>query len=499
MKFYRELLRAFAFLLLSCSLLAQSSDLALKSHRAKELLEAGKAEEAIPIYRELVQALPNNPGLMMNLGLALDMAGRKREAVREYERVLKLDPQHVPALLLLGTAYVELGEPAKAVPPLEKVLRAQPGNLDAQEVLGEALFALGRPGEAAKHFRSLAERDEGSANVWYGLGLSYERLAQINFAELEKVALGSAYWLELVAESRLKLNQYNSAFFFYREALAKMPSLRGVHAGLAEIYRKTNHPDWAAVEEEKERAMPPLDCRAQKLECGFQEGRYLELVALSESLKTPQSYYWRTRAFNQLALESFSRLGQLPPSAEMHELMAKIESSRRQYVESVREWREALKLSPGQPHLQEGLAIALYQSGDLQGARAIFEDLLKRQPESPELNYMMGDTLLNSQQPQEAVVYLKKAVTLAPDMVAAHGSLARTYLALGEAEKAIPHLKAALPIDADGSLHYQLGRAYQAHGELALAREMLKKYRDIHQAQEDENKTVEKEVEITPP
>jgi predicted Zn-dependent protease len=402
MGFFRKSLRFFAFLLLSGSLLAQTSDLALKSRRVKELLEAGKAEEAIPICRELVHALPNNPGLIMNLGLALDMAGHKRDAVREYEGVLKLDPHHLPALLLLGTAYVELGEPAKAVPPLQEFLHAQPLNPDAQEVLGEALFALGRPEEAAKHFRGLAERGEGGAKVWYGLGLSYERLAQNNFAELEKVALGSAYWLELVAESRLKLNQYNSAFFFYRQALEKMPSMRGVHAALAEIYRKTKHPDWAATEEEKERALPPPDCRAEKLECNFREGRYLELVASSEGSETPESYYWRTRAFNQLALESFSSLGQLPPSAEMHELMAKIESNRRQYVESAREWREAVKLSPGDPHLQQGLAIALFQSGDLEGAQGILEELLKRQPDSPELNYMLGDTLLNSQQPQKA-------------------------------------------------------------------------------------------------
>jgi predicted Zn-dependent protease len=495
---FRPSLWVFAFLLLSGPLLAQAPDLAQKSHRAKELLEAGKAEEAVPLYRELAQALPNNPGLMMNLGLALDMAGHKRQAVRQYESVLKLDPHHLPALLLLGTAYVELEEPAKAVQPLEEVVRAQPDDLDAREVLGEALFALGRPEDAAKHFRVLVAGG-GSAKAWYGLGLCYERLAQGNFAELEKVALGSAYWLELVAESRLKLNQYNGAFFFYRQALEKMPSLRGVHAALAEIYRKTNHPDWAAVEEQSERAMPPPDCSAQKLQCDFQRGLYLDLVTSSEDMKTPESYYWRTRAFNQLALESFSRLGQLPPSAEMHELMAKIESSRRQYVESARQWQAALELSPGQPHLQEGLAIALYQSGDLQGARAIFEELLKRQPDSAELNYMMGDTLLNAQQPQDAVVYLKKAVTLLPGMIAAHSSLARAYLALGDAEKAIPHLKAALPIDTDGSLHYQLGRAYQARGEMEPARDMLKKYREIHQAQEAENKAVEKEVEITPP
>src|SRR6266567_9564297 len=91
-------------------LVGQSSGLAEKSHHAKELMDAGKFEEAIPIYRELVRALPKNPGLITNLGLALDMAGRKRDATHEYEGALKLDPHQATALLLLGTAHLELGE-----------------------------------------------------------------------------------------------------------------------------------------------------------------------------------------------------------------------------------------------------------------------------------------------------------------------------------------------------------------------------------------------------
>ncbi len=493
---------AFAFLLVLFVApfgVSQDDALVAKSRRVKELLAEGRPEEAIPLCRDLVRAVPDNPGLVMNLGLALDMAGHKRAAAREFERVLKVDPDNLQASLFLGTSYLDLGEPAKAVGLLKRVLKAEPHNLDAQEVLGEALLSLGRLEEAAGQFRSLAQRAPDNPRVWYGLGLSYERLAQHNFDALQEVALGSAYWFELVAESRVKTTQYSSAFYFYRQALAKSPSLRGIHAGLAQVYRKTDHPDWAGVEEERERALLPPDCRAQKLECDFQGGRYLELVAASQGAKTPEAFYWRARACSQLALESFQRLGQLPPSAEMHELMAKMDSERRQYVESAKEWQEALKLSPGNPALEQGLAIALYHSGDLSRARPLFEGLLRRNPDSGRLNYMLGDTLLNSQKPQEALSYLTKAVTLEPGLLGAHASLAHAYLAMGDAQKAVPHLQAALPIDEDGSLHYQLARAYQAHGEQAMAREMLKKYRELHAAQEAESKAVEKEVAITPP
>ena len=90
---------AWAIVLLALSLRAQSQDFAEKSHRAKDLMAAQRFAEAVPIYRELVQALPGNPGLLMNLGLALDYSGHKREALSEFEKVLRLDPGQIQELM----------------------------------------------------------------------------------------------------------------------------------------------------------------------------------------------------------------------------------------------------------------------------------------------------------------------------------------------------------------------------------------------------------------
>jgi predicted Zn-dependent protease len=478
---------------------AQSLALAEKAQHAKELMAAGRAAEAVPIYRELVKSIPNNPGLILNLGLALDMAGNKQAAVREYQAVLKLDPNHYPALLLLGTAYLDLGQPAKAIDPLERLLKVQPESYDAQETLAEALLALGRLGEATHRFQELSRRDATNAKVWYGLGLCYEGLAQQSFDQLAVVAPGSAYWLDLVAESRLETKQDFSAFYFYHQALAKMPSMHGVHSALADVYKDTGHSDWASVEEEKERQLPPPDCAVQKLECDFQAGNFIQIVEATEKSNTAEAYYWRTRAFNKLAVDAYSRLGQLPASEETHELKAKIESERRQYAEAAKEWRAALELSPGNRSVQKELAIALYRSGDLQGAETLFQELLRREPEATDLNFFYGDTILNSQKPQEAITYLEKAVKSDPQLLPAQRSLGLAYMQIGRPGEAIAHLKSALSIDEDGSVHYQLGRAYQAQGERELARAMLEKYQEMHRAQEAENKAVEREVAITPP
>jgi tetratricopeptide (TPR) repeat protein len=460
-------------------------------------MAAGRFSEAVPLYRELVRALPNNPGMMTNLGMALDMSGNKPEAVREYESALKIAPADFPALLLLGTAYLDLGQTSQAIRMLDRAIKVQPDSTDAQETMAEALLASGELETAARRFQALAASDPTNSRVWYRLGECYEGLAQRSFDELAKTAPGSAYWLDLVAESRLQNKQDYSAFYFYRQALAKMPGMRGVHAAIASVYADAGHDDWAAAEQQKERALPAPDCSVEKLECDFQSGRLRDVVdAPGNSAST---HYWRTRAYNRLALDAYVKLGELPPSRESHELKAKIDSDRRQFAEAAKDWKQALDLSAGDTYVEKQLGIALYQSGDTAGAQTIFEQLLKWRPDAPDLNFYLGDTLLHAQKPQDAIPFLQKAITRDPQLLTAQQAMGLACMQTGAAAKAIPHLKAALAIDEDGTLRYQLARAYQVTGQKELASGMLREYQEKQQAVQKENASVEKEVALTPP
>ncbi|PYV07431.1 MAG: hypothetical protein DMG26_00095 [Acidobacteria bacterium] len=496
---------------------AQSSDLAIKSNRGKELIAAGKFEEAIPIYKDLVRTLPGNPGPVMNLGLALHMTGHDQEAVTQFQTVLKLQPNHLPAHLFLGAAYLGLKEPAKAIEPLETFVRAQPNDREARLLLGEALLSFDRFEEAAKQFGRLSVLDPENPKAWNGLGLSYEGLANRNFEELEKVAPGSAYWL--VAD------QYPRAFYFYREALKQMPALRGVHAAVAEVYRKTGHPDWAAQEEQQERSAPPQTCsdmasakglgatgndrtavprtdprvRSQRLECDFRGAQYHELLAGSKGVRTPEAYFWRTRVYNELARQAFRQLAQLPPSGEVHELLAKIHFGQRNYPAAARDWQEALKFSPESPYYQRELAVSLSASGDYEHARPLLSDLTKRSPDSVELNYWLGFTLLSLEKAEEAIPFLRKAVKGDPGVLESQRDLARAYLRVGLVEEAVPHLRAALPIDEDGGLYYQLAQAYRRTGQRNLEKEALVKFHAIQSSTTVEKKRTEEQIQITPP
>jgi tetratricopeptide (TPR) repeat protein len=500
-----QALTSYLFLCCLCLLLgrssslAQSEELAVKSQRAKDFMAQGNFIEAIALYRELNQAVPNNPGLMLNLGMALHMAGEERKSIPQLEAAVKLDPKLTPAWLFLGAARLRLGEASAAVEPLKMVLRREPNHQGALEMLAAALLSLGRDAQAAERYQKLIDLNPESSSAWYGLGRSYESLSVRAFDELEKTAPESGYLLALMAEARLREQQFSSAFYLYREALKKMPTIEGLHRQIAEIYRQTGHPDWAKLEEEKESQLSQPDCHVPTLACEFRMEQFRVLVASTEVAHTPESYYWRSRAYNQLALRAFTHLGQLPPSREQHQLKAYIYDSQKKYTEAAGEWREALKLSPGDPQIQKQLAISLKFSQDYSGALPVFQVLLRRSPGSAELNYLVGDTLLDLQRAQEAIPLLKRALERDPKLLPAHKSLARAELAAGNASGAIPHLKLALATDQDGSLHYQLARAYQMNGQPQLAKQILTDYQKIQGSAAGAKEASRQEVEITPP
>ena len=328
---------------------------------------------------------------------------------------------------------------------------------------------------------------------WYAEGMHNQEIAEQSFEKLQKTNPTSPYVAALIADTRVKRRQYRSAFFFYSEALKQLPNLHGIHTALADIYRKTGHSDWAAEEDAKEAAIPAPDCKTHPAECEFAAGHDAALV--KSTSVTPEALYWRAKAANELALQAFFRLGQLQESVELHQLRADIARGQGQYLEEVKEWRAALALKPGDSALQQELAVSLFLAADYRAALAQAGKLAR----SAETEFLIGDSLLRLEQPEEAIPHLKAALSLNPRLLAADASLGLALARTGKAADAIPHLVKALDLDRDGSLHFQLAGAYRAAGDAAKAQAMMAKYQELAKREQEAKDEVAREAQISPP
>ena len=144
--------------------------------RAKSLATAGNHEQAIPLYRTLVDAHPDSAELQRALGRALRQAGAIDEAIACYRRALALDPGDAHAHDELGQILSTRGDLRAATEHLRTAVTRDPRLLAARVALGELLFRDNRAPEAAAELRAALALDPSNWGVHYRLGLVLARL-----------------------------------------------------------------------------------------------------------------------------------------------------------------------------------------------------------------------------------------------------------------------------------------------------------------------------------
>ncbi len=90
------------------------------------LLEAGRAEEAVRVFRQALWLAPRSPSLRFNLANALDETGDHQSARQELERVLLTDPGFKDAYFNLALLLEKQNLGAQAYPLWKKYLQLDP-------------------------------------------------------------------------------------------------------------------------------------------------------------------------------------------------------------------------------------------------------------------------------------------------------------------------------------------------------------------------------------
>jgi len=99
-------------------------------------------------------------------------AGRFNEAVRLFDQVLAVEPDSRFALLRSGIALLKSGRADEAVVRLSASTRLDPDRAEAHYALADALMRTGRPGRAATHWREVTRLQPRRAEAWFNLGVA---------------------------------------------------------------------------------------------------------------------------------------------------------------------------------------------------------------------------------------------------------------------------------------------------------------------------------------
>ena len=212
--------------------------------------------------------------------------------------------------------------------------------------------------------------------------------------------------------------------------------------------------------------------------CSFYTGDYRSTAQAAQRLSANATtrlmgLYWESKADQRLAIAALVQAGEIDAdSPRMHVLLGDTYRQRRKWGDAETEYRKALELEPGNRSGRLGLAIALFQDGNNEGASTADNEILQKDPDDPQANLLAAEILVLRHEFADAETYLKKCGNIEPEfMPRVHALRGEVYANAGRISEALAEFKQSTTDDADGSIHYKMARLYQKTGNAKAAAE----------------------------
>lgn len=159
-----------------------------------------------------------------------------------------------------------------------------------------------------------------------------------------------------------------------------------------------------------------------------------------------------------------------PKLKEAHFLLARLYSDRGMHDEAIGYLKTAAQLK--HPEAPRQLARTYHRAGMLDDAQALFEELLAKSPNDPDLRYRLGKVMLDKGDLNAAGESFRQVLQMSPNNAAAHNGLANLYYRQRMSAEAMAEYRKALQLDPNlpdayldlGNLYFETGKYQEAAG-----------------------------------
>lgn len=284
-------------------------------------------------------------------GLRHHQAGRLTEAEALYRQALDARPDDPDALHLLGMAAFQAGQPEAAVSLVQQALAVNPDAAQAHNTLGSAFKAQGETAAACEAFRRAVALAADYAEGWYNLGITTPDSDEALAALRRAVALNPGFapaWNNLGNLLMEQGHEGEAAEALYR-AIEVQPDFAEAHYNLGNLSRRQG--DSAA-------AMDAFS-EALKHNPDFAEAHNnLGLALLAQDRDG-------AAANATDAIDAFSRaLAIRPGYAQAHNNLGNALKARGDIDAAIAAYTRALELDPDYAEAHNNLGHALYLMGN---------------------------------------------------------------------------------------------------------------------------------------
>ncbi|MGO9136412.1 MAG: tetratricopeptide repeat protein [Syntrophales bacterium] len=154
---------------------------------ADEFMKAKRYDDAILLYKKLVEMHPGEDSFLLLLAWAYHDSGRLDDAIVCFERLLSVELERK---VFTGFAFDELvrifkerGDYERLLDICERAAAAQPDDIALLNDLGDAYLKVGKAGESVRVFRKMAEMEPDASATYCRLGDALVQAGDLDDAE----------------------------------------------------------------------------------------------------------------------------------------------------------------------------------------------------------------------------------------------------------------------------------------------------------------------------
>ena len=437
-------------LALTNHLLAQNPDFVPALKLQGELLEdANRQPEAALSYEKALKRAPDDPDLLLKVGIVRLVTGEYDESIALLQHRLKLIPKDRDTLYYLAQAYHLKGENDLALKAIAECTQLDPTNASVLQKYGELLSSSGNNEDAIKKLLAAQKLDSTLPRMDFDLAIaSYNNM---DFASALKYASESVVQrpndpeaLALYASAQVKLGQWQSAEEAFQQTLAlnrsDVSSLLGLGHCQVELKQYPQaidtlqrvvqiDPTQVLAHFYLSRAYAGLGKSAEAQQEADIHAKMLEQLSVrpaSEDVNKEKAVWAQAREFVEKHQDEQARLlfkqsasGPSAASGDSYVLMGALYLSMGQTNNAEHMLHRALEINPAISGAYTYLGIAAMQQGDLANAEQEFDAELKHHPnflsaiaELGEVRYRQGrwqeaaDKLASSETTDPALLYM---------------------------------------------------------------------------------------------
>jgi putative PEP-CTERM system TPR-repeat lipoprotein len=410
-----------------------------------QLLSRQNPEEADKLIDAAIAANPRSTQILRVKAEMLQSRGDQDGAMRLFDEALKIDPKDLRAHL--GRANISIGRSdfKAADEDLDPILKVSPNNFMANYLRG---LELSKQKQYAAADRIFDRISPAFSNFWAGYYLQgATKLALGQSAQAENIlskylahATGDPRATRLIASAALQQHAPSRAIDYLKPLVDKPTVDAETLSLLGNAYMADGKPELALQQFEKAAALDPenqtIKARVAMSEINSGRGQQglaeLEQVFATESGATvagPTLVLTELRAGRvEKAAEVAASLVKLDANNPLYQtLLGVVQVAQRDYAGAETTFRAVLERNPEFVAATRNLAKLYLATGRADDAKKAYADLLSKKPDDAAALLGLADVAITEKKWSEAVDYINRARTAAPNDPAPGIKLVEVY------------------------------------------------------------------------